>query len=65
MNELIGIGSRVRVQYKPWDVSNQFGDFQGLDLQAVQVLELVAYGDSSADGAELGIKEITSEEDEF
>lgn len=65
MNELIGNGSRVRVQYKPWDVSNQFGDFQGLDLQAVQVLELVAYGDSSADGAELGIKEITSEEDEF
>ena len=47
----VGNGSKVRVQYREWETSNQFGDFKGLDLQAVQVTELVEY--TGADGNEL------------
>jgi len=46
----VGNGSRVRVQYKEWETSNKYGDFKGLDFQALQVLNLVE-GDSP-DGAE-------------
>ena len=44
-------GSKIRVQYTEYEGSNKFGDFVGLDLQAVQVLDLVEY--RSEDGAEL------------
>ena len=54
-NEMVGNGSRVKVQYHEWETSNQFGDFKGLDFQAMQVLELVAYGERTDDGEELGI----------
>ena len=47
----VGNGSKVRVQYREWETSNQFGDFKGLDLQAVQVLDLVEY--TGSDGSEL------------
>lgn len=40
---LIGNGSKVRVQYKEWSSSFKGKDFQGLDLMAVQVLDLVTY----------------------
>ena len=55
MTELVGNGSRVKVQYHEWETSNQFGDFKGLDFQAMQVLDLIPYGDRSSDGEELGI----------
>jgi len=60
---LIGNGSRVRVQYSEWETTNNYGHFKGLDLQAVQVLDLVPYGDRVEDGEELGIK--PEEKDEF
>tara|TARA_R100001082_G_scaffold89727_2_gene56202 strand:- start:522 stop:959 length:438 start_codon:yes stop_codon:yes gene_type:complete len=50
LDTLVGNGSRVRVQYNEWETSNKFGDFKGLDFQAMQVLDLVSY--KSADGGE-------------
>jgi len=47
----VGNGSKVRVQYREWETSNNFGDFKGLDLQAVQVIDLVEY--TGGDGGEL------------
>ena len=38
----IGNGSEVRVQYNEYEGENQFGPYKGLDLQAVQVVNLVA-----------------------
>lgn len=51
MDELIGNGSHVKVQYNEWETSNKYGDFKGLDFQAMQVLDLVSY--KSGDGDEL------------
>jgi len=50
MNEQVGNGSRVKIQYNEWEVSNKYGDFKGLDFQAMQVLDLIQY--KSGDGAE-------------
>ncbi len=50
----VGNGSRVRVQYRAWETTNSYGNFKGLDLQGMKVLELVEYGDVAADGEELG-----------
>jgi hypothetical protein len=47
----VGNGSKVRVQYREWETTNQYGDFKGLDLQAVQVLDLIEY--TGSDGSEL------------
>jgi len=46
----VGNGSRVCVQYKEFSGVGAFGPYQGLDLQAVQVMDLVEY--SGADGSE-------------
>ncbi len=50
IDELVGNGSKVRVQYSEWETSNKYGDFKGLDFQAMQVLDLVQY--KSSDGSE-------------
>jgi hypothetical protein len=55
LKEFVGNGSKVRVQYEPWAVTNTFGSFKGLELKAVQVLDLVEYNPGEADGSELGI----------
>jgi len=47
---LIGNGSKVKVQYDEWEVSNSFGKFKGLDFQAMQVLDLISY--RTGDGEE-------------
>tara|TARA_B100001564_G_scaffold359807_1_gene383115 strand:+ start:2599 stop:3036 length:438 start_codon:yes stop_codon:yes gene_type:complete len=52
MDEVVGNGSEVKVQYAEWETTNKYGDFKGLDLQAMQVLDLVSY--RSGDGDELG-----------
>ena len=52
MDEVVGNGSDVKVQYAEWETQNKYGDFKGLDLQAVQVIDLVQY--RTGDGAELG-----------
>ncbi len=51
VNYAVGNGSKVKVQYAEYEGSNKFGDYKGLDLQAVQVLDLIEY--RSEDGAEL------------
>lgn len=51
---VVGNGSKVKVQYKPWETVNKYGSFKGLDFQAMQVIELVG---SDADGAEFNAME--------
>ena len=51
INVAVGNGSRVKVQFNEYEGENQYGPYRGLDLQAVQILDLVEY--RSADGAEL------------
>tara|TARA_R100001460_G_scaffold38448_5_gene72998 strand:- start:354 stop:791 length:438 start_codon:yes stop_codon:yes gene_type:complete len=50
MDELVGNGSRVKVQFNEWEVENKYGSFKGLDFQAMQVLNLISY--KSGDGDE-------------
>ena len=51
MDENVGNGSKVRVQYNEYSGEGKFGPYVGLDLQAVQVVDLIEY--KNADGAEL------------
>ena len=50
----VGNDSHVKVQYKEWESTWKGKDFRGLDLQAVQVIELVE--SQSEDGAEFSIE---------
>ena len=50
INVAVGNGSKVRVQFNEYSGEGKFGPYQGLDLQAVQVTDLVEY--KSADGEE-------------
>jgi hypothetical protein len=50
----IGNGSKVKVQYKPWEISRSGTVYRGLDFQAMQVLELISY---SVDGDEFDIED--------
>jgi hypothetical protein len=47
---LVGNGSKVRVQAKEWEINRNGQAFKGLELQAVQVLDLIEY--KSGDGDE-------------
>jgi len=47
---LVGNGSKVRVQAKEWEINRNGQAFKGLELQAVQVLDLIEY--RSGDGDE-------------
>tara|TARA_R110002020_G_scaffold198231_2_gene399476 strand:- start:11115 stop:11546 length:432 start_codon:yes stop_codon:yes gene_type:complete len=60
---LVGNGSKVKVQAKPWEMTRNGQDFKGLELQAVQVIDLVQY--SSGDGDEFDILEDEQEVDEL
>ena len=51
VNYSVGNGSKVKVQFNEYEGENKYGPYTGLDLQAVQVLDLVEY--RSEDGAEL------------
>ena len=51
----VGNGSKVKVQCKEWESAWNGTTYKGLDFQAMQVLELVEYG--QPDGAEFGIEE--------
>tara|TARA_R110002020_G_scaffold131049_1_gene293038 strand:- start:530 stop:946 length:417 start_codon:yes stop_codon:yes gene_type:complete len=46
----VGNGSKVRVQYNEYSGEGKFGPYIGLDLQAVQVLDLIPY--KNDDGSE-------------
>jgi|3_EtaG_2_1085321.scaffolds.fasta_scaffold00183_26 hypothetical protein len=45
----VGNGSNVVVQYSEYAGTNTFGPYKGLDLRAVQVLDLVEYGGADGD----------------
>tara|TARA_R110002020_G_scaffold133304_4_gene297467 strand:- start:2166 stop:2597 length:432 start_codon:yes stop_codon:yes gene_type:complete len=60
---LVGNGSKVRVQARPWEMVRNGQEFKGLELQAVQVLDLVQY--SSGDGDEFDALESEAEVDEL
>ena len=51
MDDIVGNGSTVKVQYNEWETDNKYGKFKGLDFQAMQVLDLVAL--KTQDGSEL------------
>ena len=51
INTAVGNGSKVRVQYNEYSGEGKFGPYTGLDLQAVQGIDLVPY--KGADGEEL------------
>ena len=52
----VGNGSKIKVQYNEYSGEGKFGPYTGLDLQAVQVVDLVEYNDGGnellADGEE-------------
>ena len=50
-DDVVGNGSTVKVQYNEWETDNKYGQFKGLDFQAMQVIDLVAL--KTQDGAEL------------
>ena len=51
INVAVGNGSKVRVQFNEYSGEGKYGPYQGLDLQAVQLVDLIEY--RSADGEEL------------
>jgi hypothetical protein len=51
LDAIVGNGSTVKVQYNEWETDNKYGNFKGLDFQAMQVLDLVSL--KSQDGSEL------------
>jgi len=55
IDERIGNGSSVKVQYKEWESVWKGKTFKGLDFQAMQVLELVSVG--TADGGEFDVED--------
>lgn len=54
LNCKVGNGSRVKVQYKPWEVERQGTKYKGLDFQGMQVIDLVSY---STDGDEFEVED--------
>ena len=51
LDTIVGNGSTVRVQYNEWETENKYGQFKGLDFQAMQVVDLVSV--KAGDGDEL------------
>ena len=60
LNCLVGNGSKVKVQARPWEINRNGQDFKGLELQAVQVIDLVQY--STGDGDEFDVIESDEKE---
>jgi len=55
IDERVGNGSSVKVQYKEWESVWKGKTFKGLDFQAMQVLDLVSVG--TADGGEFEVED--------
>jgi len=55
---LVGNGSKVRVQAKEWEINRNGQAFKGLELQAVQVLDLIEYRSGDGDEFEALLDEI-------
>tara|TARA_R110002020_G_scaffold75289_1_gene191688 strand:+ start:683 stop:1111 length:429 start_codon:yes stop_codon:yes gene_type:complete len=61
MDERVGNGSLVKIQYKEWESNWKGQDFRGLDFQAMQVLDLVEVG--SPDGSEFDVEDDNIEDE--
>ena len=59
--ESVGNGSDVKVQYREWFMEYDNKPIQGLELQAVQVINLVPY--AGADGEEFEVEDYDEEEE--
>jgi len=57
----VGNGSTVKVQYREWESTWKGKDFRGLDLQAVQVINLIE-STKNIDGAEFEVEDDSLEE---
>ena len=62
LNAKVGNGSKVKVQYKEWESERNGTTYRGLDLKAVQVLNLVTY---EQDGDEFDIEDDEEELEEL
>lgn len=60
MNVAVGNGSKVKVQYKEWESTWNGTVYKGLDLQAVQVIDLIEY--ASPDGSEFDVEDVEDDE---
>jgi|TARA_R100001224_G_scaffold72533_1_gene44330 hypothetical protein len=60
IDERVGNGSKVKVQYKEWESVWKGKTFKGLDFQAMQVLDLVSVG--SVDGGEFDVEDDMGDE---
>ena len=60
IDERVGNGSSVKVQYKEWESVWKGKTFKGLDFQAMQVLDLVSVG--SVDGGEFDVEDDMGDE---
>ena len=58
----VGNGTIGKVQYKEWEVVRQGETYRGLDLQAVQILDLVSFNQA---GDEFDVEESLAETDEL
>lgn len=45
----VGNGSRVKVQFKEWEVERQGKQYKGLDFMAMQIIDLVQYSGQAGD----------------
>jgi hypothetical protein len=60
IDERVGNGSKVKVQYKEWESVWKGKTFKGLDFQAMQVLDLVSVG--TVDGGEFDVEDDMGDE---
>ena len=60
IDERVGNGSSVKVQYKEWESVWKGKTFKGLDFQAMQVLDLVSVG--TVDGGEFDVEDDMGDE---
>lgn len=49
VNTAVGNGSKVRVQFNEYAGEGKYGPYTGLDLQAVQIVDLVPYKNGDGD----------------
>ena len=49
VNTAVGNGSKVRVQFNEYAGEGKYGPYKGLDLQAVQIVDLVPYKNGDGD----------------
>ena len=49
MDCAVGNGSKVKVQARPWEITRSGQQYKGLELQAVQVIDLVNYNAGDGD----------------